>query len=287
MTERISSRQFHEADGVDDWRVVFSGACTYFRTGSFRAGVALVDVISELAEAAHHHPDIDLRYPGVTVRLTTHDVGGLSSRDVGLAQQISAAARELGIAADPSAVQTVQVSIDAASPGRVMPFWRAVLGYRVLGDEDLADPRASGPSFWFQEVDALQPGRNRFHIDVSVPQDQGQARVAAAIAAGGHLVSDEHAPDWWTLADPDGNEADVAIWMDSEGASLRFQFAGVATGRPARRVLTRACTARTASVTPMMAPRTEPASTMSHRPALMPTLCWNSSVISPNAKPAP
>lgn len=65
------------------------------------------------------------------------------------------------------------------------------------------------------------------------------------------------------------------------------QFAGVATGRSARRILTRVCTARTATVMPMMAPMTEPVITTSHRPALMPTLCWNSSVISPIAKPAP
>ena len=55
--------------------------------------------------------------------------------------------------------------------------------------------------------------RNRIHIDVSVPHDQAEARVTAAIAAGGHLVSDEHAPAWWTLADAEGNEADVATWM--------------------------------------------------------------------------
>jgi 4a-hydroxytetrahydrobiopterin dehydratase len=37
--------------------------------------------------------------------------------------------------------------------------------------------------------------------------------VAAALAAGGRLVSDEHAPEWWTLADAEGNEVDVATWQ--------------------------------------------------------------------------
>jgi 4a-hydroxytetrahydrobiopterin dehydratase len=118
------------------------------------------------------------------VRLITHDVGGLSARDVELARQISAAARDLGVTADPS--------------------------------EDLEDPRGSGPSVWFQEVDELKPGRNRFHLDVSVPDDQGEARVAAAVAAGGRVVSDENAPQWWTLADADGNEADVATMLGRE-----------------------------------------------------------------------
>jgi len=213
MTERIRPKQFHESNGVDDWRVLFSGACTYFRTGSFATGVALVDAIGTLAEAAHHHPDVDLRYAGVTVRLMTHDVDGLSQRDVELAREISAAARALNVPADPTAVQAVQVTIDALVRPEVMPFWQAVLGYRELGDEDLADPHGSGPSFWFQQMDAPRPQRNRIHVDVSVPHDQAQARVAAAIAAGGHLVSDEHAPAWWTLADAEGNEADVATWM--------------------------------------------------------------------------
>jgi len=97
MTERITPAEFLEAFGVDDWRVVSGVACAYFATGSFRAGVALVDAIGVLADVANHHPDVDLRYPSVVVRLMTHDVDGLSSRDVELARQISAAARDLGV----------------------------------------------------------------------------------------------------------------------------------------------------------------------------------------------
>ena len=216
MTERITPSRFHEAAGVEDWRVLFEGACAYFGTGSFAAGVVLVDAIGRLADSADHHPDVDLRYAGVTVRLITHSVGGLSERDVALAQQISAAASEMGVPADPTAVQTVQVSIDVLVGPDVMPFWRAVLGYRELGDEDLVDPHARGPSIWFQEMEAPRPQRNRIHIDVSVPHDQAEARVAAAIAVGGHLVSDEHAPDWWTLADAEGNEVDVATLIGRE-----------------------------------------------------------------------
>ena len=105
MTERITADEFLEADGVQDWRMLPSGeAATYFATGKFRVGVALVVEIGRLADAANHHPDVDLRYPGVTVRMTTHEVSGLTSRDIELARGISAAARELGVAADPSAL---------------------------------------------------------------------------------------------------------------------------------------------------------------------------------------
>jgi 4a-hydroxytetrahydrobiopterin dehydratase len=221
MTERITPRQFHEADGIEDWRVLGEGACTFFRTGSFAAGARLVGVINELAGLDDHHPDVDLRHDGMTVRLITitDDHFGMSQRDVELAQQISAVARELGVPADPSAVQTVQVTIDALVHPEVMPFWRAVLGYEYRADspdEDLIDPRGRGAPFWFQQMDAPRPQRNRIHIDLWVPHDQAEARIAAAIAAGGRLVSDEHAPEWWTLADAEGNEVDVCTWMGRE-----------------------------------------------------------------------
>lgn len=71
VTEPITPRQFDEADGVEDWRVVGDGACAYFRTGSFGAGARLVHAISALPGVGDHHPDVDLRYEGVTVRLIT------------------------------------------------------------------------------------------------------------------------------------------------------------------------------------------------------------------------
>lgn len=216
MAETITPKQFHDAEGVEDWRVLTNIACAHFRTGSFTRGVELVNAIGRVANAADHRPDIDLREGGVTVRLTTRTPDHffwLSESDVELARQISAAARELDVAADPTAVQMVQVAIDALVHPEVMPFWRAVLGYRQVGDEDLLDPHSTGPPIWFQQMDAPRPQRNRIHIDVFVPHDQAEARVAAAVAAGGRLVSDEHAPAWWTLADAEGNEADVATWM--------------------------------------------------------------------------
>ncbi len=105
MVESITAEQFIAAQGVSDWQALESGQVgTVFRTGSFNKGVDLVVRIGELADAANHHPDVDLRYPSVTVRLSTHEVGGLSERDVALAREISAAAAELDIAADPGSV---------------------------------------------------------------------------------------------------------------------------------------------------------------------------------------
>lgn len=213
MTEPISAQQFHESEGVEDWRVLDSGACAHFRTGSFATGLLFVNAIGELAEAANHHPDVDLRYQGVTVRLWTHSVDGLSGHDVNLARQISAAARRLGIPADPSGVQDVRVSIEVMAAPAMVGFWRALLGYRQVGGQDLLDPKGRGPSFSFRQLAAPRRDRNRIRVDVSVAHDQAGERVAAALAAGGSLLDDHQAPSRWTLADPEGNEVDIVTWM--------------------------------------------------------------------------
>jgi 4a-hydroxytetrahydrobiopterin dehydratase len=63
---------------------------------------------------------------------------------------------------------------------------------------------------WFQQMHVPRTKRNRIHVDVFVPIDQARARVAAAVAAGGRVVNNANAPMWWTLADTEGNEVDVA-----------------------------------------------------------------------------
>ncbi|MDI1462441.1 VOC family protein [Catellatospora sp. KI3] len=204
MAEQLTAGQFHAAEGVDDWRVLYHLVSACFRTDSFARGVALVGEIAGLLDAADRPPLVDLRHDAVTV--------SLRARDVELARQISAAAAKLGVPADPAAVQLLSISIDALVTADVLPFWRAVLGYRRLGDDYLYDPAARAPGLEFQGMDAPRPQRNRMHLDIAVPHDQAEARIAAALAAGGRLVTDAHAPMWWVLADAEGNEACVATW---------------------------------------------------------------------------
>lgn len=218
MTRGITPTQFREGDGVEDWRVVAEGACAFFRTGSLAESARLVSAISALAGDEAHRPDFDLRPGGVTVRLvtTTPEWYGTFEHHVEQARQISAVARGLGLQADPSPVQSFMVIVEALRIPEVLPFWRAILGYEERTDspaEDLVDPRGRGPALWFEQMDAARPQRNRMHVAVWVPYEQAEARVAAAIAAGGRVVFDKHAPAWWTLADPEGNEADVATTM--------------------------------------------------------------------------
>jgi 4a-hydroxytetrahydrobiopterin dehydratase len=214
MNDGITPTQFHQ--DAEDWRVVGDGACAYFPTGSFTKGARLVQAISELPGLDDHSPDVDLRPDGVTVRLLTKtdEYYGMSLRDVELARGISRVARELGLSADPSAVQSVLVIPGAPDTAEVMPFWEAVLGYEPRPDspdEDLVDPRTRGPSFWFEGMkEPRADGGGAIHVGIWVPYEEAEARVAAALAAGGRMVRDEFAPSWWTLADAAGNEADIA-----------------------------------------------------------------------------
>ncbi len=216
MSDHISPQQFDESDGVGDWRVLSDGANAYFQTASFQTAVHFVQAISELPNADAHRPDIDIRADGVTVRLITVADGymGMSTDDVDLAGRISAVARDLGLAANPNALQSLLVVPGATKRAEVFPFWRAVLGYDPRPDspeEDLVDPRGRNVPFWFEQMDEpRKDGLGAIHVAVFVPYELAEGRIKAALAAGGRMVRDEFAPMWWTLADPAGNEADIA-----------------------------------------------------------------------------
>jgi 4a-hydroxytetrahydrobiopterin dehydratase len=211
----MSARAFHDAGGVEDWRVLFSGAHAYFRVASFADAARFVTAIAEAAEGVGHFPDVDVRPEGVTIRTASGDYGALSERDLELARGISEQARKLQLEPDPSQVQVVAIAVAQDSGADVGPFWAAALGYRSLGpNEDVVDRHRRNPHVSFQGLKPPRPGRGRTHIDVSVPADQAEARVAAALEAGGRLADGTKAPNWWTLASPDNHKVDIAAWPD-------------------------------------------------------------------------
>ena len=118
-----------ERELLADWRLLFSALHGRFETGDFATGLRLVEGIGAAAEELDHHPDVDLTYPRVTVRLTSHDVGGVTSRDVELARRISDLAGSLGAKADPAGVSVLELGLDTWDHEEVKPFWQAVLGY--------------------------------------------------------------------------------------------------------------------------------------------------------------
>lgn len=199
----IEPSRFHDAAGVEGWRVLAFGISAWFAAPSHTAGAALVHRIVELTGSAGRLPDMDLRADGVHVRIGTPGSPGPTLADVPVARAISAAAQDLGLAADPSAVQTVQLALDALDKSSVMPFWHAALGYEPLGDDDLVDPMRRDPAIWFQQQDQPRPLRNRIHVDVARPHALKGAEAVSAVGGRSVGVYDV------TLADAEGNEACV------------------------------------------------------------------------------
>ncbi|MDT0203396.1 4a-hydroxytetrahydrobiopterin dehydratase [Nocardioides sp. AE5] len=201
--------------GLDDWRSIYLTLRTRFRTGDFATGLRLVNAIGEAAEAANHHPDVDLRYGHVDVTLTSHDVHAKTQRDVDLARRISGIAAGLGVAADPGVVQELELAIDTWDIAEIRPFWAAVLALADSPrlDDELVDPSGNLPTIWFQHTDRHEEPRQRFHLDIRVPPEVAGPRIAAALAAGGVLADESQAPAFTVLADSQGNKACVCTHL--------------------------------------------------------------------------
>ncbi len=215
MTDSIPIQEFIEDAGTQDWRVLSDGMCAFFRTSTFAESTDLVRAIGGLRGVEEHRPAIDIRNDGVTVRVVTYeeDYFGPGKRDLELARAISVVARDMGFTPEPAVVQSILIIPGALNIAEIMPFWEAVLGYerrRDSQDEDLVDTHDRGPAFWLEKMNEPRAdGAGAIHVGIWVPIEVAEARVAAALAAGGKMVRDEFAPSWWTLADAAGNEADI------------------------------------------------------------------------------
>ncbi|MEW6224143.1 MAG: VOC family protein [Chloroflexota bacterium] len=215
MTDRILSRQFHAEEGTEAWRVLPEGAYAFFRTDSLGTSARLVEAISGLVGSGDA-PDVDIRVDGVTVLVRAFKGRdfGLVQRDLDLARAISTAAGELGLTAEPAAIQSLSIIPGATDRRGIMPFWQGVLGYDRRPDspdEDLVDPHGRLAPFWFEDMDEPRAdGAGTVHLVVWLPWDEAEARVTAGLAAGGRLVRHNLEEQFWTLADPAGNEVDVA-----------------------------------------------------------------------------
>lgn len=99
----VSAAEFAALPGLDEWHCATSSIHAAFRAPSYAAAAAMLPAIAAAADAIDHHPDVDLRYPGVVhVTLSTHATGGLSTHDVDLARTISGIAEAAGAVAEPA-----------------------------------------------------------------------------------------------------------------------------------------------------------------------------------------
>ncbi|MCX7521284.1 4a-hydroxytetrahydrobiopterin dehydratase [Microbacterium sp. STN6] len=181
-----------------------------YSTSDFATAAALVASIAVEADAMNHHPDVRLGYGSVGVELSSHDEGGVTDRDIELAERIQGLADAAGATTEHVHPSGYELGIDTVDAERIRPFWRAAMDYAEQpednGEITLVDPRGVGPAIWFQHMDPPRTDRNRIHLDVYVPSVEAEERVRSVLENGGTLVTDEHAPSWWVLADVEGNE---------------------------------------------------------------------------------
>jgi len=209
-------REFLAADGVDDWVVLHGGATAAFGVVSLTEATRLAEAVARIPELERAGVLITVADDRLTVRLT-RDLWQLESRHIELARAVSAVARAHGALADRVVPQEVQLAVAARPDAIDVDFWRAVLGYVGVAGDNAVDPLGHGSTVWMQDLDSAKPLRHAMHVDVSVAREHLQARLAAALAAGGRIVDESNAPDAWTLADRAGNRVCICAWPDGSG----------------------------------------------------------------------
>jgi 4a-hydroxytetrahydrobiopterin dehydratase len=223
--EQLTRQQVSDAVSPLGWRLVLGALYTEVDAPSLaRAAEVAAIAATGVGPDGQDRLTVDVRAERALLRLMPPLGGLVTALDVRLAREVSEALASHGFTTSPGRgdragrLQGLEIAIDALDIDKVRPFWQAVTGYiGEVGLSDLTagliDPLGRGPAIWFQQMDAPRPQRNRIHLDVDVPHDEGEARVRAAVAAGGTLLSDARAPAFWVLADPEGNEACVCTWQ--------------------------------------------------------------------------
>jgi 4a-hydroxytetrahydrobiopterin dehydratase len=206
-------KAFRAADGVQDWVVLHGGATAVFRVPSMAAAAQLAAAITAVPGLAESGAVLTIAGAHLSVRLT-RDVWALERLHIELARAVSAVTLAHETRADRAAVQEVQLAIAARPDDIDVGFWRAVLGYDPMSDDNGVDPLGHGSTVWMQDLDTGKPLRHAMHIDVSVAREEAEGRLAAALAAGGRIVDASEAPGTWILADRAGNKVCIAAWPD-------------------------------------------------------------------------
>lgn len=216
----LTRKQISDAVGPLGWRLVLGAVYTEVLTPSMADAVAAAShAVAAAGAEAPNHLTVDIRADRAVLRLQSTATGVVTERDIQLAGDVAQALSARGFEMTTGgAVQALEIAIDALDIAAVRPFWKAVTDYQdEPGPSDLnaglVDPFGRGPAIWFQQMDEARPQRNRIHLDIDVPHDVAQARIEAALAAGGTLLSDHRAPAFWVLADAEGNEACICTWQ--------------------------------------------------------------------------
>ncbi len=224
--DMLSGEQITEA-GLADLRKLAQGLHARYVVADFGSGARFLAAVADTVDGLGDHLRATVGDGYLDLKLISldavyrdgdgneHVVEWVTQRDVELARRISEVAAEHEARADTAGITNVELALDTAREEELAPFWSALLtggqesrGRGTIGN-DVRDAAGRVPYLWFQETDEHETPRQRFHLDVFVPVEHAQQRIAAALDAGGVVVSEE---DGFTiLADPDGNKACVSL----------------------------------------------------------------------------
>ena len=211
----LTPNEFEAADGVEDWRITCDGVTATFRTASFASGSRFVERIATLDGLEPWLPDVDVRHDTVTVRMlrVADDWYGPTRQSVELARSISSHRR----GARPDAGSGRRAGHPLRRGGGRHPEGHGVLAGRArlrvpAGQPGRGPHRPAGTwarrcgssrSTWRARSATRSTSRagcpTSWPRHASPPRSPPAGRSCAAFA-----------PMWWTLADPEGNEVDIA-----------------------------------------------------------------------------
>ncbi|MFC7486955.1 4a-hydroxytetrahydrobiopterin dehydratase [Knoellia sp. CPCC 206453] len=226
--DMLRGEQIAEAK-LTDWRKLAQGLHARYLIDDFAAGARFVAAVGEVGDSAGHHPSVSIGHGHVDLKLITDDaiyrdedgteyvVAWPTQQDVDLARRITEVAAEHQLRADPTSVSVVELGLDTAQSGTIAPVWAALMtgnaesqGHGSPGDE-IRDATGRVPNLWFGDADEQDPARQKFHVEVYVPAQVAEQRIAAAVAAGGTIVDDSNAPGLTVIADQDGNRGVLCV----------------------------------------------------------------------------
>jgi len=212
-------KEFLQADVLVDWVVLHGGPSAVFVTENLVDAAELARAVAQLPGLDGSRAQLTIVSKRLTVRLT-REIWKIEAEHIELAREISKVAKSLGAVANPNQVQEVQFAIAAKPDAIDLTFWKAVLGYDPMLEDNAIDPLGVSSTVWMQDIEEGKTLRHAMHIDVSLSKEGAQARVDAALEAGGVLVDGSHAPSWWILADRSGNKVCVVAWPDGAKSKL-------------------------------------------------------------------
>ncbi|MGB7818626.1 MAG: VOC family protein [Ornithinibacter sp.] len=226
--DMLSGERISEA-ALTDWRKLAQGLHARYLVDDFGSGARFVASVGEAGDTLGHHPSVSISTGCVDLKLVSADaiyrddegteyvVEWVTRKDVDLARRITDIAAEHGLDADPASVSVIELGLDTARSETIAPVWAALLtgnadaqGHGTPGDE-IRDATGRVPNLWFGDGDVSQTARQRFHVEVYVPSEVAEQRIAAAVAAGGTVVDDSDSPSLTVVADQDGNKGVLCV----------------------------------------------------------------------------